>query len=290
MKPNFFIVGAPKCATTNISYYLSLHSDIFISELNEPYYFCKFDVPEDFERASMIRDFDKYLKLFRKAKNHKAIGEATSTYLMCPHAPSEIKKAFPDAKIVISLRNPIERAHSSYFSNLFRLNQKIGFSEMIKTHYNEVKDKKFNVYNIILAGLYTEQIINFQKYFDSTKIKIIIFEEYTKNVENTIRMILNFLDIDEKVEFKEQSKGAYRVPKGAFAKLLMNSQLFRKTATKFVPTVTRQKIGDKFLFKQTTKPQMLSEDRKLLREIYKQEVKDLEQLLGRKLPWVDFDN
>lgn len=289
MKPNFFIAGAPKCATTNISYYLSLHPDVFISELNEPYYFCKFDVPKDFERASMIRDFDKYLRLFKKAKNHKAVGEATPTYLMCPHAPSEIKKAFPDSKIIISLRNPIERAHSSYFSNLFRLNQKISFNEMIDMHYDEVKNKKFNVYNIILAGLYTKQVKNFQRYFDSNKIKIIIFEEYIKNIENTINALLNFLDVDGNVEFREQSKGAYRVPKGTASKWLMNRQLFRKTATKIIPTLTRQKFGDKFLFKQTIKPQIPIEDRIRLKEIYKSEVKELEQLLDRKLPWTDFD-
>jgi len=43
MNPNFFIVGGAKCATTNISYYLNDHPDIFIPELNEPYYYCKFD-------------------------------------------------------------------------------------------------------------------------------------------------------------------------------------------------------------------------------------------------------
>lgn len=288
MKPNFFIAGAPKCATTNISYYLSLHPDIFISELNEPYYFCKFDVPDDFERASMIRDFDKYLNLFKKARNYKVVGEATSTYLMCPSAPSEIKKAFPDSKIIISIRNPIERAHSSYFSNLFRLNQKINFSKMIHMHNSEVRSKKFSVYNIILAGLYTEQVKNFQKYFDSNKIKIIIFEEYVKNIEGTIRSILNFLDIDEKIELSEQPKGAYRVPKGTLPRVLMNSKLFRTTATKLVPTITRQKFGDRFMFKQTTKPQMSVEDRMSLKNIYEQEVKNLERLLDKKLPWVDF--
>lgn len=289
MKPNFFIAGAPKCATTNISYYLSLHPDVFISELNEPYYFCKFDVPEDFERASMIRDFDKYLRLFKKAKNHKAIGEATPTYLMCPHAPLEIKKAFPDSKIIISIRNPIDRAHSSYFSNLFRDPKKISFDDMINSHYDEIMNKKFNVYNIILAGLYCEQIKNFQNYFEKNRIKIIIFEEYIKNIETTIRSILNFLEVDEEIELKEQSKGAYRVPKGVFSKFIMNNTVIRKTAIKLIPTVTRQRIGDRFLFEQTTKPSMSTKEREHLKAIYEQDVKNLKLLLGRQLPWDDFN-
>ena len=74
MKPNFFIAGGSKCGTTNISYYLNEHPQAFISELNEPYYFAKLDVPKNFKRPSMITDYKKYLDLYKKATNHKAIG------------------------------------------------------------------------------------------------------------------------------------------------------------------------------------------------------------------------
>ena len=67
MNPNFFIVGASKSGTTNISYYLNEHPDVFISELNEPYYFSRLDVSKNFKRESMITDYEKYLSLFKKA-------------------------------------------------------------------------------------------------------------------------------------------------------------------------------------------------------------------------------
>jgi hypothetical protein len=289
MKPNFFIVGGPKCGTTNISHYLNLHPQVFISELNEPYYFCKFDVPENFERDSMIRDMDTYLKLFKKAKNHKAIGEATSAYLSCPHAASEIKKAFPESKIIISLRNPIERAHSAYFSYLFMHPQETSFTDMINLHHDEIMSGKFNIRNILLGGFYTEQIKRFQNHFDAKKIRIVIFEEYIKNIESTITSILRFLDVDGSIEFSEQEKGSYRVPKGALSGFLLSSKLFRKTTTKLIPTVTRQKIGDGFFLKQTTKPPMSTKERMILREIYEQEVKNLKLFLERDLPWDDFN-
>ena len=98
MQPNFFIVGGAKCGTTNMSYYLDEHPQVFMSELNEPYYFARLDIPENFKRESMIKDYKKYLDLFKKAKNHRAVGEASSVYLSCPHSASEIKKAFPDSK------------------------------------------------------------------------------------------------------------------------------------------------------------------------------------------------
>ena len=70
-------------------------------------------------------------------------------------------------------------------------------------------------------------------------------------------------------------------------KLLQNTE-FRNVATKIIPAVYRQKIGDKFLVKQTKKPSMLPQERKNLEKIYEIEVKNLQNLLNRKLPWKDF--
>ena len=288
MKPNFFIVGGSKCGTTNISYYLNEHPQVFVSELNEPYYFCRFDVPEDFERSSMIKDEVKYLKLFENAKNHKAVGEATSAYLACPHAASEIKKSFPDSKIIISLRNPIEKAHSSYFSYKFMHPDNRSFIDMINWQEQERHGKEFFIYNFIEGGFFSKHIKRYQNEFRSDNIKIIIFENYIKNEPEHIKSILKFLDIDESINLTEQPKGSYRVPKNKIAGSLLGSPLFRKVATKLIPTVQRQKLGDKFFLRQTKKPSMLPSERKLLKEIYETEVRNLEELLGSKLPWDDF--
>ena len=149
MDPNFFIVGGSKCGTTNISYYLNEHPEVFISKLNEPYYFSRLDVPKDFVRESMITNFNEYLNLFNTTNSHKAIGEASSVYLSSPHAASEIKKTFPNSKIIISIRNPIERAHSSYFSYQFMHQKKESFGQMIDLHKKQIDQNEFFIYNIL---------------------------------------------------------------------------------------------------------------------------------------------
>ena len=232
MQPNFFIVGGAKCGTTNMSYYLDEHPQVFMSELNEPYYFARLDIPENFKRESMIKDYKKYLDLFKKAKNHRAVGEASSVYLSCPHSASEIKKTFPDSKIIISIRDPIERAHASYFSYKFMNLDKRSFTGMLDWHENQIKNNEFFIDNILEPGFYSKHIKRFQENFSSDKIKIIIFEEYVKSTIPTINSILAFLGIDEKIEFDEQPKGAYRVPKNKISKLLLENATFRKTATK----------------------------------------------------------
>jgi len=288
MSPNFFIVGGSKCGTTNISYYLNSHPKIFFSELNEPYYFCQWDVPEKYNRSSMITDMKKYLELFKNVKNEKIIGEASSPYLSCPHAALEIKKAFPNSKILISIRNPIERAHSAYFSYKFMKPTKQNFMEMIKMHEKIIKEKIFYINNILESGFYTKNIIRFQEIFGKENVKVIIFEDYIKNTILNINSILNFLGINEKVDFSEQSKGAYRIPKNFISKILLNNKIFRRLSTFLIPTVMRQKLGDKYFLKQVKKPEMLENERDYLRKLYNNEVMELERLLGKKLPWNDF--
>jgi len=288
MSPNFFIVGGSKCGTTNISYYLNSHPKIFFSKLNEPYYFCKWDIPEKYNRNSMITNIKKYLDLFKNVKNEIIVGEASSPYLSCPHAALEIKKAFPNSKILISIRNPIERAHSSYFSYQFMKPNEQNFMEMIKTHEKLINEKIFYIDSILESGFYTKNIIRFQKIFGKENVKIIIFEDYIKNTAQNLNSILNFLGINDQINLTEQSKGSYRVPKNFLSKILLNNKTFRKISTILIPTVMRQELGDKYFLKQVKKPKMLENERNYLRELYNDEVNELEKFLGKDLPWKDF--
>ena len=288
MEPNFFIVGGAKCGTTNISYYLNLHPQVFVSKLNEPYYFCQWDLPDDFRRESMITDEKKYLKLFNDAKSHSAIGEATPAYLHSPHAASKIKERFPNSKIIISIRNPIERAQSSYLSNEFMRKDKLSFLEMVKSHVELIMKNNFYIYNILEPGFYSKHIKRFQEIFDPNQIKILIFEEYINNTKNSISELLDFLGLNDDFVFTEQSKNSYRIPKNKFFQSTLENKTFRRISTHFIPTLTREKIGDKFLLKEVKKPQISVAERNYLKNFYSNEVKDLESLLDRTIPWKDF--
>ena len=137
-------------------------------------------------------------------------------------------------------------------------------------------------------GFYSKHITRYQDVFDKAHLKIIIFEDYIKNTERVIESVLDFLELDKKIELRDQKKGAYRVPKNKITGRVLENKKFRSFASKVIPTVYRQKFGDKFLLEQTSKPNMMIEDRYRLKEIYKNEVVTLEKLLELKLPWKDF--
>ena len=115
------------------------------------------------------------------------------------------------------------------------------------------------------------------------------FEDYIKNTELVIKSIQQFLGLNEETHFDDQPKGSYRIPKNFTSKILLDNKSFRKLSTFFIPTVTRQKLGDKYFLKEAKKPKMPDSERKYLKELYYNEVIQLEKFLGKKLPWDDFN-
>jgi len=288
MQPNFFIVGAPKSATTNLSYYLKQHPQVFMPEELEPYYFARLDIPKDFTRE-IIKDKKKYLELFSKSGKKMAIGESSPVYLYCPHSASDIKEHFPKSKIIILLRNPIEISQSQYFSQVFNKIENRNFDDVLKSSKKLITNQEFHINNILEAGFYSKHLMRFKRIFPKDQIKIIVFEEYIKNTIPTVNSVLDFLGINEKIDFTESAKGAYRIPKNLISKKLLDSTAFRKISKLLIPAVSRQKIGEKYFVEETKKPPMTTSDREYLKKIFESDVKNLQEIIGRNLPWDDFN-
>jgi hypothetical protein len=287
-RPNFFIVGAPKSGTTNISYYLMQHPDVFMPDNLEPYYFARLDVPKNFKRK-IISDESKYLDLFKKSKNCKAIGESSPVYMYCPHSAEDIKKKNPESKIIISLRNPIEITYSEYFSLKFMgFDNNLSFNELLDLSEEQMSKGEFNIDSLLESGFYSKHIKRFQEIFPKEQIKIIIFDDYIKNTIPTIKSILSFLDIKKQIDFSKSAQGAYKIPTNSVSKLILNNSVIRDVSKRIIPTVSRQKFGEKFLVKESKRPELKQKDRQRLQKIFKNDVEDLEKLLGEKLPWKDF--
>ena len=271
-----------------MSYYLMQHPQVFMPENLEPYYFARLDIPQNYKRE-IISDGKKYLNLFKNTKNCKAVGESSPVYLYCPHSALEIKNRFPNSKIIISLRNPIEIVYSEYFSLKFMgFDENSSFNELLDSSEEQLARNEFHIDSLLEAGFYSKHIKRFQKIFSKNQIKIIVFEEYVKNTIPTINSILSFLDIKKSITFKVVPKGAYKVPRNFASRKLLNNFTFRKAAKLIIPTVTRQKIGERFFVKESIRPLLKQNERQRLVEIYQGDVENLDKLLGRSLPWKDF--
>lgn len=119
-EPNFFIIGAPKCGTTSLARWLSLHPQVFMSPTKEPHHFST-DFP-----LSTWRERADYLELFAEAgPEHTAVGEASVWYLRSQEAVPRIESTVPDARYIVMLRNPVEMTPSLHWQTIFNGDENI---------------------------------------------------------------------------------------------------------------------------------------------------------------------
>src|SRR4051794_36389137 len=114
--PNFLIIGAAKGGTTSLYHYLRQHPNVFMSPVKEVRYFCCDEFPA---WDATIRTASAYASLFAGADaSHLAIGEASPQYLNSAVAADRIADELPGVRLIVLLRNPVDRSYSSYLGQL----------------------------------------------------------------------------------------------------------------------------------------------------------------------------
>jgi len=279
--PNFFIVGAPRAGTTSLYDYLHRTDGVYMSPSKEPHYFTTSGA--SFLYPPPIRDKKKYLELFSNVKDEKAIGEGSTSYLRDPQVPKLIHKVAPKAKIIIILRDPVQRAYSNY---LLRVSsgKTYSFSEAIK----KAIDSDYNQYDgtIIHAGWYYKQVKGYQDVFGVDNVKILIFEEFIKDPKKTVKEVLEFLGVDaEPPETVELVHNILTKPRGRLATSILTNKRMRQTGRELLPEPVAEFLVRKVFGKKITKPKMSEDDKVFLENLYREDVLKLQKIIDKKLPW-----
>lgn len=147
-----FIIGCQKCGTTALKYYLNQHPDTFV--LNHEGHF--------FDSDNI--DIEVYKKWFA-GKNKLCIDKSPS-YIFKPIAIKRIKRYYPDARIIVMVRDPADRAYSEYQMQRLNGTEKNSFDYTIR---NEPKD-------YLQRGMYASQLKELYKYFDKEQVLVITAE------------------------------------------------------------------------------------------------------------------
>lgn len=285
--PNFFIVGATRCGTSSLYEYLNKTSGIFMSEIKEPAFFSI-----SITRRKPVDDEDEYLKLFQNSKIDQPIGEASTRYFIDPKSPLLIKQKIPQAKIIILLRDPVERAFSSYLYYLRRENPQ-SFHDVMKKSMETDLSGDYLLCLVIKGGLYYESVKKYIDVFGSDSVKILFYEEFFSDIENNFKDLLRFLEIESKPpEIINKIYNEYKKPKNKTSKLILTiDDIFWKTGFKSIFTFLpdRKNLENKHL-KSGEKPKMSKNEKHELIKFYANDVKNLQVLLGRDLPWKNFED
>jgi len=281
--PNFFIVGAPRAGTSSLWEYLKAHDEIFMSTLKEPNFFhnvlLKNKIPYP------ITDKKKYLNLFKDVKNEKAIGEASTTYLHDLDSAQLIHAEVPKAKIIIILRNPIDRSFSHYLFHVKLGIQQMPFDKVIRKDASGINEKFSTPPNIMRVGFYSEFVQRYLDFFYTKNVKTIIFEEFINNPKKTVKELLQFLGVNSEYKFVEEKYNTSEQPKGKLEQLIISNSLIEKLGPSLIPSPFRIKLLRKFLYKKDDNLKMNHENKIFLENFYHQDILKTQKLLGRTLPW-----
>jgi hypothetical protein len=193
MKPNFFIVGAPKAGTTALYRQLQMHPDVYMPSFKEPSFFSE----KKKSGGGEIKTLVEYEDLFASAGSEKAIGEASVSYLHSEQAPLALYDYCSKAKIVVLLRQPVLRAYSHY---RMLLNNGIAkyttFTEASDVAMRHIQHDTPIPYGTgYRQSFYADAL---QRYLDLFPGQVLVLEhqQYRQNPERTFREVLAFLDVD----------------------------------------------------------------------------------------------
>tara|TARA_B110000240_G_scaffold198093_1_gene256344 strand:- start:1509 stop:2372 length:864 start_codon:yes stop_codon:yes gene_type:complete len=196
MKVDFFIVGAPKSGTTSLYHYLNQHQDICMSLIKEPNYFSSEELNDQglYYKAKVISKLESYHKIFIQEKDHQLLGEASVSYLFYQNVPLKIYKYNPTAKIIILLRNPIERAHSHYLMDYRLGHTKISLDAILND--SSVKDHALLYQQYIELGFYYNQVKRYVDVFGHDNVCVMLYDQLKENNEDLTNNIIRFLNVD----------------------------------------------------------------------------------------------
>jgi sulfotransferase family protein len=306
--PNFFIVGAARSGTTSLYEYLSRVPQVYMPSIKEPHYFAPSVPTNSHISPFVIHDKENYLQLFRDVKEEIAIGEASPSYLLERESPKLIHDLLPTARIIMILRDPVDRAFSHYLMNIHNGWENIPFYDALQKDYNRQDKGYFISHLYVETGLYSEQVKRYFRIFNKEQIKVLIFEEFIKNTAAAVTDVLRFLNVEPSfipnnlnIAYNSHSyltqRWRERIIKSLFnskanailrrgIKSLVSDSIWNAVKVNILPI--RDRLTENQIAKKDDKPQIQENARIFLQDIYRTDVVKLRSLLGRPLPWSNF--
>ena len=290
MLPNFLIIGAAKCGTTALYYYLKQHPEISFPDLKEPKFFSSDgevfphngvgDISVD---KYVIKSFEQYQKLFSKISN-KGVGEASPDSLFFHKRTAKlIKEKLGDIPIIIVLRNPVKRAFSAYMYLKRDSRETLSFLEGLKEEENRLSNNWDYIWGYKKCGLYYEQVSTFLNEF--TDVNIILQEDLHNNTKVVLSQVFNFLKVTDSIEINSNLQhNESGIPNNIFSRLLLSrnnifSTFFREIMKLVIPRFLLEKAASKSLKKVT----ILKEDELYLKLYFLEDICKLEKLIEKDL-------
>jgi hypothetical protein len=260
--PDFVIIGAAKAATTWIVHQLQQHPGIFLPG-PEPHYFST-----AFERGDAW-----YAHWFAEARPSQVVGEKSADYLAHPQAAQRMARLLPDVKLVVQLRNPVERAYSDYCM-LFRRGS-------VGAPPEKYLQKGATRSRFLDDGLYHRHLSRFLDCFPRDRIALLLHEDIRREPEAVIARISGHLGV---VPYVAAAEVGARVNDSEAALLPLGLRRMLAPLKPIAAPLRRQpwfRAAHAALARKPQYPPLTADLRRRLRDFYAADIEQLGTLVGR---------
>jgi Sulfotransferase domain len=222
--PDYIIAGAQKSGTTSLWYYLVEHPQVGHAMKKEMHYF-----DNEYHRGDAWYRLHFPLKWSGAssdtAHRFSLTGESTANYMFHPLAPQRVAKSLPNVKIILLLRNPIDRAFSHYHLKLRRRQETLSFEDAVAAEPERLAGEEEKIvgdpnyysaahdrYSYLARGRYLDQILRWQRFVPPERLLILESGEFFRQTADVYQRVLRFLNLssDQPARFGNRFPGKYQ--------------------------------------------------------------------------------
>ena len=232
----------------------------------------------------LVKDSAAYAELFAPGARLRYRGDVSTSYLWDAASPERIREAARDARILICLRDPVERAYANYWGHIRVGLDTRTFADAV---HEELADEQVDLAATpaphVARGFYDEQVVRYLDLFPDATL-VLLFDEFVADVRGTMGRVFEWLGLDS--EHAETLDPApvfpFFVPRNAAVTALRRLPSVQRAGQVLVHGALRARLDRAAL---SEKPPLGPELRRVLRKVYAPDAARLRDLLGRALPW-----
>jgi hypothetical protein len=304
-RPDFFIIGAPKAGTTSLYEYLTGHPQVYMSPTKEPTYFARDMRVGPQPRLEHPTDEARYLASLAGAGDAIRVGEASTTYLRSADAPALVRAFSPDARIVVSLREPIAMMHALHDHRIDNRNENItDFADALGADDDRRLGRRLPPANNPAGAVYrdkaryAEQLERWLAQFARERVHVIVFDDLKADPGGTFRKLLEFLEVDSSYRPAAFTVHNPRHRERRLLRALVDSPPGRFASRRVLPALVgnarRERLAQRFRQSRLARRQVRVEPidpdlRAALQAELRPDVERLSELLGRDMAALWFD-
>jgi hypothetical protein len=207
--PDFVVIGAQKCGTGFFYNLLTQHPDVERAAVKEVHYF---DQQENFSKG-----IEWYRRCFPSPVwedgRRSITGEASPSYLINRYAPERLAGAVPEARLIVLLRNPVDRAYSHYHMAVRNGNELKSFEEVVEEERARLLEEEdepsrpaaanssdpggthASLHPYLRRGIYVDQLLRWRKFFDEEQMLILKSKDLFERTQESLGLVLEYLGL-----------------------------------------------------------------------------------------------